>query len=141
MIRRNVLSMLLSVTLLALVGGCDYQDGTDTSQWKIPITEAPECLRDIVAGGGTGQLIGIPLYVYRYQYQGEYFYYLYADCCDQYNYLLDGQCGIICAPDGGFSGAGDGQCPDYYQYMVNTQELIWCKDDEICGSLEYDIRA
>jgi hypothetical protein len=139
MVKRFVICLLFLTAFPGFITGCDYGDESGNAQWKIPISGVPECLRNIVTGGDTDRWIGIPLWVYRYTYQNEYFYYLYADCCDQYNYLLDGECNIICAPDGGFSGAGDGQCPDYYQYLTSKQ-LIWCKDAETCSYLENEFR-
>jgi hypothetical protein len=38
--------------------------------------------------------------------------------------LYDANRNIICAPGGGFSGAGDGQCPDFFQVRTN-EKLIW----------------
>lgn len=32
-------------------------------------------------------------------------------CCDQFNPLYDAEGRFICAPSGGFGGAGDGKCP------------------------------
>ena len=43
--------------------------------------------------------------------------------CDQFNYLYDSDCNIICAPDGGFIGTGDGKCPDFIEPIKKT--LIW----------------
>ena len=40
-------------------------------------------------------------------------YYFIASCCDQFNRLYDADGRFICAPSGGFTGAGDGQCPDW----------------------------
>lgn len=43
-----------------------------------------------------------------------------APCCDQFNRLYDGDGRYICAPTGGFTGQGDGRCPDW----VHT-DLLW----------------
>ncbi|WP_457391396.1 DUF6970 domain-containing protein [Roseateles sp. P5_E1] len=32
-------------------------------------------------------------------------------CCDQFNQLYNAEGRFICAPSGGFGGAGDGKCP------------------------------
>jgi hypothetical protein len=54
------------------------------------------------------------------------YYYITSDCCDQYNYLYNENCEIVCAPDGGFTGNGDGDCPTLSNTIIKT--LIW-KDD------------
>lgn len=59
--------------------------------------------------------------VYKCIYQEETAYYNQAPCCDQDNNLYD-QKGIkICAASGGFTGSGDGQCPDFKFDDANCQ--------------------
>lgn len=41
--------------------------------------------------------------------------------------MLDASCNVICAPGGGFTGQGDGKCPDFFDVAVKKQ-VIW-KDD------------
>ncbi len=62
--------------------------------------------------------------VYQYQYAGTTVYYFTADCCDQYNYLYDSKCAVVCAPDGGITGHGDGRYNDFYE-KATGQKLIW----------------
>lgn len=51
-------------------------------------------------------------------------YYVFsADCCDQGDELYDDECNYLCAPSGGFSGTGSGDCPSYCGNMEST--LIW----------------
>jgi hypothetical protein len=38
--------------------------------------------------------------------------------------LYDAAGKSMCAPDGGFSGQGDGKCPDFFQASGN-KKLIW----------------
>ncbi|NCT82651.1 MAG: hypothetical protein GXC94_05875 [Comamonadaceae bacterium] len=42
---------------------------------------------------------------------GQVFYLVNAPCCDHFNPLYDAEGRRICAPTGGFGGAGDGRCP------------------------------
>jgi hypothetical protein len=61
--------------------------------------------------------------VYRQTCGGVVTYYLGIGG-DAYNLLYD-RCGtMVCAPDGGFSGRGDGLCPDYVEH-VDSSERIW----------------
>ncbi|MCB9230839.1 MAG: hypothetical protein H6581_04215 [Bacteroidia bacterium] len=64
--------------------------------------------------------------VEKWEVDGETFYYTEADCCDQFNLLYDLNCAQICAPTGGFSGQGDGLCPQFNGTVVKTE--IWSQD-------------
>lgn len=65
-----------------------------------------------------------PQSIYRYEYNGQTVYYVPPQCCDQYSTLYDINGNIICAPDGGLTGNGDGQCPDFF-YESADGILIW----------------
>jgi hypothetical protein len=47
----------------------------------------------------------------RYLIGDRVYYYAVSGCCDQLNPLFDADGKYVCAPDGGFSGRGDGRCP------------------------------
>lgn len=64
-----------------------------------------------------------PATVWEWKVDGKTYYYITSDCCDQFNYLYDDNCNEVCAPDGGFTGAGDGQCPDFHGQVIKT--LVW----------------
>lgn len=72
-----------------------------------------------------------PASVWEWTYRDTVYYYVTADCCDQFSdlYTKDGE--LICHPDGGFTGRGDGKCP--FDLRSNDtldlkRKLIW-KDD------------
>jgi hypothetical protein len=67
-----------------------------------------------------------PVEVWRWNVDDKTYYYFRSECCDQYNYLFDDNCEIVCAPDGGFSGKGDGTCPQFEGQIEKS--LIW-KDE------------
>lgn len=50
--------------------------------------------------------------VWEWPYQGRTVYEIQAGCCDRFNELYDAQGTYLCAPSGGFTGRGDGKCPD-----------------------------
>jgi hypothetical protein len=54
-----------------------------------------------------------PQLIARYAYHGEIVYYVVAPCCDHLDTLYDGPGAVLCYPTGGFSGHGDGRCPDF----------------------------
>jgi hypothetical protein len=65
--------------------------------------------------------------VLKYRYQGMDVYYIPADCCDQLNPLYDAFGKKICAPDGGFTGKGDGRCPDFDR-ASQSPTIIWMEE-------------
>lgn len=64
-----------------------------------------------------------PRSIWRWEVDGKTYYYLLAQCCDQFNVLLDESCQNICAPDGGITGQGSGDCPTFKGTIKKT--LIW----------------
>jgi hypothetical protein len=45
-------------------------------------------------------------------YSGEPAYLIRSPCCDKFDYFYDAGGHVLCAPSGGFTGRGDGSCPD-----------------------------
>ncbi|HEU0110437.1 MAG TPA: hypothetical protein VFQ73_06145 [Flavisolibacter sp.] len=68
-----------------------------------------------------------PAEVHEYFYRNKRVFYFTSDCCDQYNLLLDEQCAVICAPNGGTTGKGDGKCADF-NTKAEYIKLVW-KDE------------
>jgi hypothetical protein len=65
-----------------------------------------------------------PAKVWQYQYKGQTVYYLPPTCCDQMGELYDENCNLICYPDGGIAGRGDGKCEDFFSARQN-EILVW----------------
>ena len=63
--------------------------------------------------------------VWRWQADGKIYYYLSGEDggYDRFNLLYDDNCNVVCAPDGGLSGRGDGNCPCFVNGV--QKELIW----------------
>lgn len=62
--------------------------------------------------------------ILRYQYEGKEVYYQSAPCCDQYSQVFDTKGTLVCQPDGGITGKGDGKCPDFEKNKSN-ERLVW----------------
>ncbi|MFD2719328.1 DUF6970 domain-containing protein [Hymenobacter monticola] len=62
--------------------------------------------------------------ILRYDYEGRKVYYISAPCCDQFSNVYDTQGKLICQPDGGITGKGDGKCPDFDKRKTN-EKLVW----------------
>ena len=62
--------------------------------YEMPTNEAvSKVTRKVIYAGGPAYLIPSP-------------------CCDKYDYFYDSRGVILCAPSGGFTGRGDGSCPE-----------------------------
>jgi len=65
-----------------------------------------------------------PAFLARYDYRGQVVYYLPPRCCDIPSSVYSATGAVICQADGGFSGDGDGRCPDFFELRKN-EEIIW----------------
>jgi hypothetical protein len=62
--------------------------------------------------------------IFKYNYGGQTVYYISAPCCDQYSQVLDTKGKLVCQPDGGITGKGDGKCADFEKNKTN-EKLVW----------------
>jgi hypothetical protein len=65
-----------------------------------------------------------PAYVASYDYRGQVVYYVPPRCCDIFSDLYDATGQLICHPDGGLAGKGDGGCPDFVSQRTN-ESILW----------------
>lgn len=66
-----------------------------------------------------------PAKIYKCPYNYQYAYYVPAYCCDQMSTLYNSNGEIICHPEGGITGKGDGTCDDFNPKILEQSELIW----------------
>ncbi|MEZ5046980.1 MAG: hypothetical protein R2831_08305 [Chitinophagaceae bacterium] len=83
----------------------------------------PSCIKKQIIKIAKHKVYNPPAKVYRLTYKDYTYYYISSDCCDQYSFICDKDCNTICAPDGGLTGQGDGNCPSFIDSMQST--LIW----------------
>jgi hypothetical protein len=62
--------------------------------------------------------------IVRYQYAGQPVYYESAPCCDQQSTVYDTAGKVLCHPEGGLTGKGDGGCANFDKRKTNEQ-LVW----------------
>lgn len=84
----------------------------------------PPCIADKIEAISQQPRYNPPATVYRYLYGDRYVYLFSSNCCDQYNYVYDKNCNVICAPSGGYTGKGDGKCANFSQ-VATDETLIW----------------
>ncbi|WP_426489710.1 DUF6970 domain-containing protein [Hymenobacter sp. 102] len=84
----------------------------------------PKWLEDRIQRHLSEKKANPPIHIYSYQFNGATVYYETSPCCDQYTnlYAADGK--MLCHPEGGLTGKGDGQCPDFTKKRTE-ERLVW----------------
>jgi len=91
---------------------------------RLSASEIPAWISEMIETFKSQPVGNPPQSIWQYEYHGQIVYYVPPQCCDQFSVLYDASGNAICAPDGGFSGTGDGHCPDFCQERTN-EVLIW----------------
>lgn len=114
---RNLPKILLFALLIACTAAtCDKDDDN--------LQTTPECIKVLIQQMKSEPVSNPPGSVWQYEYNGEIVFFIPQKCCDFPSRLIDADCNIICSPDGGFSGSGDGKCGDFFSKRKN-EKLIW----------------
>lgn len=109
---KSILYILFATTLIA--SACS----------KIETSErVPNCVEHKIKKILDEPVWNPPAKVWKWEVDGDTYFYFTSDCCDQFNILYDDKCNVVCAPDGGYSGGGDGNCPQFQGEVIKT--LIW----------------
>jgi len=109
-----LITYLTIYILFATFSSCNKSDAE---------SEIPTCIEAQITLLNNKPVQNPPAKIWEWKTANNTFYYITSDCCDQFNYLYDIDCNIVCAPDGGFTGTGDGKCPAFTEPMQKT--LIW----------------
>lgn len=84
----------------------------------------PDCIRLKIDSVVNNPQSGRPMEVWLWKAGGQEYYYI-TDCCGGYNYLYDTLCNVYCAPDGGPSDAGTGNCFPGIPKNKIKKTLLW----------------
>jgi hypothetical protein len=109
--KKNIILCLATICFLL---SCD----------KEAVDDLPPCVNNWIELVKKGPVFNGPARVYEYEYGGKTVYLTTADCCDQFNLLIDKECNPVCAPSGGISGKGDGKCADFNE-KSKLVRLVW----------------
>lgn len=110
--------LILSTAFL----GCQKNASTDIPEDKTDIRDGsqpdisdknPSWLNDMISEKKNNPVENPPASIEECMYKDNIAYHVSSPCCDEYNYLYDKEGEVICAPDGGITGKGDGKCPDF----------------------------
>ena len=96
--------------------GCKDQNQTESA----PV----DCVETIIAEIERKPVQDPPTIIWQFTYEGEAVYYIPAPCCDQFNPVYNANCTLICHPDGGLTGKGDGKCNDFFS-LAKNKRIIW----------------
>ncbi len=91
---------------------------------KIISENEPKWVKNLITNEIDGPVANPPASLSKCVYKNEIVYYLPPRCCDIFSVLYDKQGEVICAPDGGITGDGDGRCSDFFEERKNC-EVIW----------------
>lgn len=108
------LRILATLALLILLTACAQSTQATNPAW----------LDQMIKKFESDPVANPPLSVWKYEYKGQVVYFVPAHCCDITSLVYDTQGTILCAPDGGIAGRGDGKCSDFFDQRTNEQ-LIW----------------
>jgi hypothetical protein len=108
--------LVLAVLPFAFLSSCGSAQPTASAY--------PGWLSELIRSLETEPVANPPASIYRYEYDGQAVYYLPPRCCDVPSNLYDTEGNIICHPDGGEMGVGDGRCPDFFDKREN-EALVW----------------
>ena len=84
----------------------------------------PTCIKNKIDSFKVKEAHEKPQRVIEYMYKSKKVYYVVMPCCDFYNEVYDDKCNFLGAPDGGFTGKGDGKLPDFFAEVKN-EKLVW----------------
>jgi len=87
----------------------------------------PEWLKALIDELSAAPVANPPAQIIQYTYNKATVYYLTPRCCDIMSVLYDVDGNILCHPDGGITGSGDGQCADFPD--TKTDEVVIWRDD------------
>ncbi|MEN7551747.1 hypothetical protein AAG747_27775 [Rapidithrix thailandica] len=113
------ITFLFLTGLLLAMKGCN-SSGSDVSK------DIPSCIAGKIKEIQKEELRNPPAEIWKWEVDNKTYFYITSPCCDQMNFLYDEECQEVCAPDGGFTGQGDGNCPEFKEEIKKT--LVW-KDE------------
>jgi hypothetical protein len=120
---KSLNSILLLFVFAATFFSCKEEQKAAASTTAAPQTD---CISDRIKKLSAQKY---PAKVYQYKYNNNKVYYIPAYMPDAFSELLDVNCNVICHPEGGITGKGDGQCTDFFSARTD-EKLLWQKEDK-----------
>jgi len=89
-----------------------------------PGSQNPAWIDKLILQFQTDPVSNPPRSIWKYDYKDAVVYFIPAPCCDQFSELYSAGGTLLCAPNGGLAGRGDGRCTDFFALRKN-EVLIW----------------
>jgi uncharacterized protein DUF6970 len=107
--------MTLRIPALVLIGALSTACAKESlvPRARVDDVPLPGWLTAMIDQFEDPSLANPPAFIARYTYQNQVVYYVAPRCCDIWSTLYTSTGAVLCAPDGGLSGEGDGRCPDF----------------------------
>jgi hypothetical protein len=86
--------------------------------------DLPPFVTQLISRYEADPLANPPASIWRYTYKGAVVFYVPPSCCDVASELYDHDGQLVCGPDGGITGRGDGKCPDFFEQRAD-ELLVW----------------
>lgn len=106
----------LALLLLALYSACGGS--------KAASKEPPKWVTEMIDSFENKVKHSVGASISKYAFDGDIVYYVLMPCCDQFNELYSESGDLLCYPDGGITGKGDGKCPEF-DSGAELLETIW----------------
>ena len=114
----NVSCRPIALVLLILAGCSGNPAAPDRSP------ASPSWVTALIRQLETEPVASPPALVARYDYKGQDVYFVPQRCCDVMSDLYSADGKIVCHPDGGLTGKGDGMCADFLVERRN-ERIVW----------------
>lgn len=111
----HITSLLIIASTAATLSNCEK----GKSEKNIP-----DCIKEKIKSIEQEKVWNPPAKIFQYQYLGKTVFYIPSHCCDIPGEVLDENCNVVCNPDGGITGKGDGRCTDFFNKR-SEEKLIW----------------
>ncbi|MDX5419163.1 MAG: hypothetical protein LPK09_08090 [Hymenobacteraceae bacterium] len=112
------------VLMLGLAAGCKPGVSPQISDAETANMQVAPWLSGLIQRLQQEKPANPPARIYRYTYNDQEVYYLTGRCCDIPGKVYDVNGNVLCEPDGGITGRGDGRCTDFFENRSN-ETLIW----------------
>jgi hypothetical protein len=83
----------------------------------------PPWLLELIARQEAEPVANPPAFIARREHTSGIYYFLPSRCCDIWSELYDAEGALVCHPDGGITGDGDGNCPALGDLL--REEIVW----------------
>lgn len=97
---------------------------TETTDKNVHSSAWPTCIKNKIDSFKLKEVHERPQKVVEYIYKEKKVYYVAMPCCDFFNEVFDENCNYLGAPDGGFTGKGDGKIPDFIEH-AKLVKTVW----------------